>query len=570
MFPRRSTKSEHPLVVFSYVACLCATVLLLVGCNGGEPTQMSSGDDSSAGYESSDSERAYSNSTASMPKVKKSEALADSGGAAPMESEARIDFDDSTDADFNTEAYDHIAENEFLNVLKNPQSTFSIDVDTASYSNVRRMLNDGMMPPAGAVRIEEFVNYFSYDYDQPVDSHPFAVALDIASCPWNSNNQLVRIALKGKEIEISERPSSNLVFLLDVSGSMNSQNKLPLVKSAMSMLLDQLDERDRIAIAVYAGASGMVLESTPAHKKATILRAIDNLAAGGSTNGGEGIELAYRIAQQNFIEGGINRVILCTDGDFNVGTTSQSELVKMIENKAKSNIFLSVCGFGTGNYKDSTMEKLADKGNGNYAYIDSLLEARKALVRQMNGTLITIAKDVKIQIDFNPNRVKEYRLIGYENRKLANEDFEDDEKDAGEIGAGHTITALYEIVPNDSESTETSTSTEFVETVTREDAGTDSILKVALRYKQPEGDTSQLFEVRLEHPTDEQFAEMSSDFEFVSAVAAFAMLLRDSEHAGEASFDWVVETAERNLGNDRDGFRAEFIGLAKKARMMHQ
>ena len=470
---------------------------------------------------------------------------------------------------FNTESYDHIVENEFLAVMQNPQSTFSIDVDTASYANSRRMLNNGQKPPAGAVRLEEFINYFSYDYPQPIGDHPFSVTTDIAQCPWNEKHQLVRVGLQGKEIHKEERNLSNLVFLLDVSGSMRDKNKLPLVKNAMKMLLTELDERDSIAIVVYAGASGLVLPPTQANQKLDIESAIDNLQAGGSTNGGEGIELAYRIAGEAFIDGGINRVVLCTDGDFNVGVSSQSGLVSLIEEKAKSNIFLSVLGFGTGNYKDSIMEKLADKGNGNYAYIDGMLEAHKTLVREMGSMLITIAKDVKIQVDFNPQRVQAYRLLGYENRMLKNEDFTDDTKDAGEIGAGHSVTALYEIVPAGVVSDLVkNTDTDFVETKVKDNVDPNIVLNVALRYKTPEGSKSIEFGTSLNHPVDAQLPSASPDFQFASSVAAFGMLLRDSKFKGDANFDWVVQTAQANQGPDHDGFRNEFIGLAKRARLI--
>ena len=350
-------------------------------------------------------------------------------------------------AEFNTETYDEIVENEFLLAQSNPLSTFSIDVDTAAYANVRRFLTHGQKPPPGAVRIEELVNYFSYDYPWPEGDVPFAVNAEIAGCPWAPEHRLVRFGLKGRVIEADSRPVSNLVFLLDVSGSMADENKLPLVKNAMRLLVEQLGENDRVAIVVYAGSSGLVLPSTTADQKQTILTAFDRLNAGGSTNGGEGIELAYQVAVENYINGGVNRVILCTDGDFNIGTTDRSSLVRLIEEKAASGVALTVLGFGMGNYKDATVEQLADKGNGNYAYIDTLNEARKVLVEQMTGTLITIAKDVKIQVDFNPAQVAAYRLIGYENRLLKAEDFDDDTEDAGEIGAGHTVPALYEIIP---------------------------------------------------------------------------------------------------------------------------
>ena len=470
---------------------------------------------------------------------------------------------------FNTESYDSITENDFLAVMQNPQSTFSIDVDTASYSNVRRLLNDGVDPPSGAVRIEELINYFSYEYPQPTGDHPFSVTTELAACPWNDQHQLVRIGLKGKEIENEERPASNLVFLLDVSGSMDQWNKLPLVKSAMQLLVGELDERDSISIVVYAGASGLVLPPTKANRKAEILSAIDNLRAGGSTNGGAGIELAYMTAERMFIEGGINRVILCTDGDFNIGISNESDLEELITEKAKSNIFLSVLGFGSGNYKDSMMETLADKGNGNYGYIDSMLEARKTLVNEMGSTLITIAKDVKIQVDFNPKRVQAYRLLGYENRMLKSQDFDDDTKDAGEIGAGHTVTALYEIVPTGVDSKYvTESKSDFVETKVKDDVDPNTVLNVALRYKTPEGSKSTKFGTSLVHSEGTAPSAATPDFRFASTVAAFGMLLRDSKYKGNANFDWVIQNAEESRGPDFDGFRSEFIDLAKRARMV--
>ncbi len=474
--------------------------------------------------------------------------------------------------EFNTEEYASIVENSFINALSNPQSTFAIDVDTASYSNVRRMIQAGSLPPAGAVRIEELVNYFNYSYPEPTGEHPFSVSTQIASCPWKSDHRLFRVGLKGKSIDQHQRPPCNLVFLLDVSGSMMAQNKLPLVKSAMGLLVSKLQSRDRVAIAVYAGASGLVLDSTSMKDSTAILDAIERLAAGGSTNGGQGIHLAYQVAQQNFISGGINRVILCTDGDFNVGATSDSELVELIQEKAASNVFLTVLGFGSGNLKDSKMEQLADKGNGSYAYIDSLLEARKVLVEQIGGTLLTIAKDVKIQIDFNPQHVQAYRLLGYENRRLENRDFRDDTKDAGEIGAGHTVTAFYEIVPagrhleivQTDEGLGQERPSEFVDVKlsTHSDAGT--MLTVNLRYKQPNATESSEFQVRL--AADSTVEEPSPDFQFASAVVAYGMLLRQSENAGKSNWDWVVQTAQANTGGDPSGLRAEFVQLAKTAR----
>ncbi|OVE74065.1 hypothetical protein BVX93_00575, partial [bacterium B13(2017)] len=346
-----------------------------------------------------------------------------------------------------TEAYDQIIDNPFMKVENNPLSTFSIDVDTASYSNLRRFINEGRLPPKDSIRIEEMINYFSYDYSQPRDNVPFSINAEVATCPWQPKHHLMKIGLKGKQIPSEERASSNLVFLIDVSGSMKRYNKLPLLKQAMTLLVNNLNINDRIAIVVYAGREGLVLSSTPCDNKQAILGAINNLYAGGSTNAGAGIQLAYQIAKQNYINKGINRIILATDGDFNVGITNQGDLIRLISDYAKQNIFLTVLGFGHGNYKDSTLEKLADKGNGNYAYIDTLNEARKVLVNQIEGTLITIAKDVKIQIEFNPEHIQAYRLIGYENRLLRAQDFNNDKIDAGEIGAGHTVTALYELVP---------------------------------------------------------------------------------------------------------------------------
>ena len=466
---------------------------------------------------------------------------------------------------FNTETYDSIEENPFLTAMEQPQSTFSVDVDTASYANVRRLLSQGQRPPAGAVRIEELINYFEYDYPEPIGPHPFSVTTELAECPWQPEHQLLRVGLQGQSVDFEDRSPCNLVFLLDVSGSMQAANKLPLVQAAMRMLTEELQPNDRIAIAVYAGASGLALPSTPVNRSATILQAINQLQAGGSTNGAAGIHLAYQTAEENFVEGGINRVILCTDGDFNVGTTNQSDLVDLVQEKAKSNVFLTVLGFGTGNLKDSTMEKLADKGNGNYGYIDSMLEARKMLVEEIGGTLMTIAKDVKIQLDFNPSHIQAYRLIGYENRMLENRDFRDDAKDAGEIGAGHSVTALYEIVPAGAANVSPNErKSEFVQSEVSVSADQGTQLTVNLRYKQPNEDIAKEFQVRV--PASHDLREPSLDFQFTSAVAGYGMLLRGSEFAGAANWDWVIETADSSLGNDERGVRAEFLQLAKTAR----
>jgi Ca-activated chloride channel homolog len=466
----------------------------------------------------------------------------------------------------NTDAFDHIIENPFLDVLEQPQSTFSIDVDTAAYSVVRRFLTQGQLPPKGAVRIEELVNYFTYDYPEPQSEHPFSVDAQVTACPWQPNHKLLRVGLKGRSLELSARPASNLVFLIDVSGSMDSPQRLPLVQQSLRMLVEQLDERDRVAMVVYAGSSGLVLPSTAADRPAEILSAIDRLKAGGSTNGGAGIRLAYDVAREHFVKDGINRVVLCTDGDFNVGVTSQSELVELIEQQAQSGVFLTVLGFGLGNYKDSTMEKLADHGNGSYAYIDTLLEARKVLVEQAAGTLLTIAKDVKIQLDFNPLRVQAYRLIGYENRVMHNRDFRDDRKDAGEIGAGHTVTAFYELVPAGAPSPEPAGSTpEFVQRTVKPGVSEDTWLVVNLRYKQPAGDSATEFRASVDQAALD-FAASPPDLQFAAAVCAYGLLLRDSQHKGATAWDWVVETAEKNLGADRLGLRGEFVQLAKTAR----
>lgn len=467
--------------------------------------------------------------------------------------------------DFNTEAYDTIVENRFIDAVSTPQSTFSIDVDTASYANVRRMINEGQTPPAGAVRIEELVNYFEYDYEEPGGDEPFSVSTTVANCPWTESHKLLRVGLRGKSIAFQDRAPCNLVFLLDVSGSMRNPNKLPLVKSALKLLLNELGEKDKVAIVVYAGSSGLVLDSTSVANAPTILNATENLKAGGSTNGGEGIHLAYKVAQDNFVEGGINRVILCTDGDFNVGTTSQSSLVSLIEEKAKSNVFLSVLGFGSGNLKDSTMELLADKGNGNYAYIDSMLEARKVLVEQVGATLVTIAKDVKIQVDFNPVHVQAYRLIGYENRLLTNQDFRDDTKDAGEIGAGHTVTAFYEIVPGGASMPDPlPRGSEFVQYSIPPEVDLSTMLTVNLRYKLPEANDSSELQVRVS--ANEISETGSADFQFATSVLAYGMLLRGSEYAGDANWDWLIDNATTNLGPDERGLRAEFVQLAKTAK----
>ena len=464
----------------------------------------------------------------------------------------------------NTEEYGRIGENPFLETLRNPLSTFSIDVDRASYSNVRRFLAENQRPPRDAVRIEEMVNYFSYDYPDPLAGQPFSLTTEIASCPWNEKNRLLLIGLQGQRIDTADLPPGNLVFLIDVSGSMMSADKLPLVKNALHLLVDQLRPQDRVAIVAYAGSAGLVLPSTEGSEKGSIHDAIEQLEAGGSTAGGEGIVLAYKVARESFIEGGNNRVILATDGDFNVGVSSDGELERLIEEKRRSRIFLSVLGFGTGNIKDSKMELLADKGNGNYAYIDTIQEARKVFVRELGATLTTIAKDVKLQIEFNPAKVRAYRLIGYENRLLRDEDFHDDAKDAGEMGAGHSVTALYELVPPDSDQALPAVDPLKYQKATVPDAGSPELLTLKLRYKEPDAERSRLLTQPVLDSTM-PIAAASESFRFAAAVAELGLLLRESPHKGEASYDQVAEMASRALGGDPDGDRAGFLQMVQAA-----
>ena len=471
-----------------------------------------------------------------------------------------------------TEQYDRIVDNRFCAVEKQPLSTFSIDVDTASYANMRRFLNEGRLPPADAVRIEELVNYFRYDYAPPRDSTPFAVHIETAACPWREEHRLVRIGLKGREIDRKNRGPSNLVFLLDVSGSMGMPDKLPLVKQAMRLLVEQLGEDDRVAIVTYASGTDVRLPSARGQQRARILATIDALEAGGCTYGSAGLDLAYQQAAEHFIQNGVNRVILCTDGDLNVGITNDDDLSRLIQKKAKSGVFLTVLGFGTGNLKDSKMEKLADKGNGVYAYIDGLREARRVLVEQLSGSLVTIAKDVKIQVEFNPAEVAEYRLLGYENRVMANRDFSNDKKDAGDIGAGHTVTALYEITPaqNGRNVDEDGQTLKYHHPKKATVAATESngeLLTVRLRYREPTGSKSRLLEFPA-RDSDASFAQASADFRFAASVAAFGLVLRHSPHRGNATLPAVEKQAATALGSDPNGYRAEFIDLVRKARSL--
>jgi len=466
----------------------------------------------------------------------------------------------------NTEEYGRFQENSFLSVVDNPLSTFSIDVDRASYSNVRRYLNAGQRPPRDAVRIEELINYFTFDYPDPHGADPFSVTTEMASCPWNAKNRLLLVGLQARRMKTADLPPANLVFLIDVSGSMEMPNKLPLVKQSLALLVNQLRAQDRVAIVVYAGNAGLVLPSTGGDNKGAILSAIDGLEAGGSTAGGAGINLAYRIAKENFIDGGNNRVILATDGDFNVGATSDGELEQLIEEKRKDRIFLTVLGFGMGNLKDSKMELLADKGNGNYAYIDDLSEARKTLVHEMGGTLFTVAKDVKLQIEFNPAKVLAYRLIGYENRLLRKEDFHDDAKDAGELGAGHSVTALYELVPPDGDLALAKVDPLKYQTtaVTPSAKSTPELLTLKLRYKAPDSDTSQLMTMTVGDESG-PFATATDNLRFAASVAELGMLLRNSPYKGTSTFGQAREIAQKSLGRDVEGYRHDFLALISMA-----
>ena len=522
--------------------------ILFTGCQTATNTNASREQVSSANYSTS-SNMMMSNAS-----------LTSDGFSGEMELKKKVGSDLVTQG----ERYAKIEENPFLETSRAPLSTFSIDVDTASYSNVRGYLNDGRLPPKDAVRIEELINYFEYDYPQPIGDVPFSVNTEVATCAWNAKHKIVSIGLQGKNLALEDAPPSNLVFLVDVSGSMDTPDRLPLVKQGLKFLARQMSAKDRVAIVVYAGGSGLVLPST--NNRGEILNSLENLEAGGSTNGGQGIQLAYKVALDNFIRGGNNRVILATDGDFNVGLTSDNELVKLIEDKRRSGIFLSVLGFGTGNTNDSMMEKLADKGNGNYAFIDSQEEARKALGEQAAGTLYTIAKDVKIQIEFNPAKVAGYRLIGYENRLLADKDFNDDEKDAGEIGAGHSVTALYEIIPAGQKvENDGVDQLRYAKTEPTETKFNDELLTVKLRYKEPDKNESKLLTQGL-LDAGKSIENASDNLRFASSVAEFGLLLRNSRYKGNSSYKNITNLAENSLGSDLKSYRSDFINLVGKAR----
>lgn len=462
----------------------------------------------------------------------------------------------------SNESYATIKENTFKRAEGTPLSTFSIDVDKASYSNIRRMINKGQKIPSDAVKIEEMINYFNYDYPEPKADDPFSIHTEVATSPWNKDAQLLRIGLKGKSIATEKAPASNLVFLLDVSGSMGDENKLPLLKAALQILLDQLREKDKVSIVVYAGAAGVALEPTFGTNKEVIMKAINDLSAGGSTAGGEGIKLAYKIAEAHFIKNGNNRVILATDGDFNVGMSSDKAMEKLIEKKRANNIFLTCLGFGMGNYKDAKLETLADKGNGNHYYIDTMQEARRVLGTEFFGTIYTIAKDVKIQVEFNPAKVQAYRLVGYENRLLLDEDFQDDTKDAGELGSGHTVTALYEVIPEGVKSVFVKPVPDLKYTETNAKMNTNELATIKFRYKNPKENESQLISHIVEN-TNTTFENASDDFKYASSIALFGMQLRNSLYCNKASKKDVIRLAESGKGADPEGYRAEFIRLVK-------
>ncbi|MEO1033153.1 MAG: von Willebrand factor type A domain-containing protein [Bacteroidota bacterium] len=472
------------------------------------------------------------------------------------------------DIDHNTEEYDRIYENSFKDVKQNPLSTFSIDVDNASYSNVRRFLSNNQLPPKDAVRIEEMINYFDYDYPQPKGEHPFSFTNEVADCPWNSEHKLVHIGIQGKSLNYDDLKPSNLVFLIDASGSMRSHNKLPLLKKSLKLLLNQLSENDKVAIVAYAGSAGLVLPSTEVSQKEVIIEALNRIESGGSTAGGQGIKLAYKVARENLMTDGNNRVVLATDGDFNVGVSSSSELVRLIEEKRKEDIYLTICGFGMGNYKDGRMEQISNAGNGNYFYIDNIKEAKKVFSTDMRANMFTIAKDVKIQIEFNPNQVKAYRLIGYENRVMNDEDFNDDKKDAGELGAGHTVTALYEVIPKNSDELIGRHDDLKYQTTGMTDASKkNEMLTIKFRYKRPKEDESILIVNTI---VDENLGlDLASNyFKFSSSVAGLGLLLRDSKYKGELTYTMVKSLASSGKGEDTNGYRREFLDMVETASLL--
>lgn len=525
----------------------------LMGCGGSVNENADNGANYNYDYITEEAEDDVMAPTYTISEKKEGLAQENNGFLIPSEEPVHANLD------YNTEEYDYIPENEFLSPSNNPLSTFSIDVDNASYTNSRRMLNNNQLPPIDAVRSEEFINYFDYNYPTPSRDDVFSVYTEVGECPWNKENKLVHIGLKGFTMPIEELPASNLVFLIDVSGSMEDDTKLPLLKRSFKMMVDRLNEKDYVSIVTYAGDERLVLPSTSCRNKTTIKEAIDNLYSGGSTNGEGGIEMAYEQAEANFLKEGNNRIILATDGDFNIGRSSGGELTRLIEDKRDSGVFLTILGFGMGNYKDSKMESLADHGNGNYFYIDEISESNRVLVTNLAGTLLTIAKDVKIQVEFNPNLVKEYRLIGYENRALNAEDFEDDKKDAGELGAGHTVTAIYEIVPGKA----SGQSLKYQNISTNP---SNELATVKLRYKKPNGTKSKLIEKTvMDH--HKKFVQTSDDFQFSAAVACFSLILRDSKFNNGFGFSELKKIIEPLLGTENME-RYELLQLVKKAELL--
>ena len=474
---------------------------------------------------------------------------------------------DHNDVAYYYEQYDHFIENQFESPLETPLSTFGIDVDGAAYSNVRRYINDNYIPPKDAVKLEELVNYFNYQLPEPKGEHPFSITTETGRCPWEQDHLLLQVALKGKDVSLEKNHANNLVFLIDVSGSMDAHNKLPLLKKSLKLLVNEMDDNDKMAIVTYAGEAGLALSSTSGKYKSKINKAIDELHAGGSTAGEAGIKMAYDMANKGFLKNGNNRILLATDGDFNVGMSDDQALTKLIEEERESGIFLSVLGFGMGNYKDSKMEKLADNGNGNYFYIDNLMEAQKVLVNEINGTLVTVAKDVKLQLEFNPEFVKSYRLLGYENRALAPEDFNNDGKDAGDLGSGHTIIAFYELIPqNKNGAIQKPNYLRYQKHIVYSSNNTKGELAmIKFRYKQPNSKQSQLLRQVVKHDLSKP---TSQDYKFASAVAEYSLLLRDSKYKSKASFNQLIRRAEANKGNDPEGYRAEFIKMAKQTQLL--
>jgi len=471
-------------------------------------------------------------------------------------------------SDFSTEEYSPIKENDYFEALKDPMSTFGADVDAASYGNFRRFIMENQLPYADVIRTEEMINYFDYEYKHPEGEDPLSINIEYGDCPWNEKHNLVHIGLKGKTLKKEEQKQSNLVFLIDVSGSMASENKLPLLKRSFKLMVDNLADDDRISVVVYAGSAGMVLPPTKGSEKKTIMDALDKLNAGGSTAGGAGIMLAYKTASENFIRDGNNRVILATDGDFNVGISSTSELVKFVEEKKNEGIFLTILGFGMGNYKDDRLQQIADKGNGNHYYIDNIMEAKKVLVNELTGTLFTIAKDSKIQVEFNPVHISRYRLIGYENRMLENKDFEDDTKDAGEIGSGHTVTAIYEVVPANRDSLLKAHQSKYIESKIKDEyLNSDEIMTVRIRYKEPDGEKSKEFSKVLKNKPL-KLDNTSDNFRFSAAVVELSQILRDSPFKGKSNIEEVIKLAKAAKGKDENGYRAEFIDLCERSAIL--